>query len=287
MKQPVNVINSDPDYMMGWKSGQPVLVPKIGDGEIATFATDTSGNVTGLVGPGGGVIRTIAQRKTPVRIATFGDSTANVGATQSPASQDATKYSSSAWQSGLVSIGISGDKWTVPYFYPQAYLVCNGGISGENTTQMLARDSAAYSTTRKAVADVANFSPDVIFLRGGSINDIASVTAGAVAATVATTYANHIAIIGRLAAAGARIVDEGIFGYSGGAAEPQSVRAALVQLNAMFAAYAAQYPNLIEFINPVGLTCDSTGAYLSGMSTDGTHLNGMGSITVARKEAET
>ncbi len=55
----------------------------------------------------------------------------------------------------------------------------------------------------------------------------------------------------------------------------------------MFAAYAAQYPNLIEFINPVGLTCDSTGAYLSGMSTDGTHLNGMGSITVARKEAET
>ena len=54
MKQPVNVINSDPDYMMGWKSGQPVLVPKIGDGEIATFATDSSGNVTGLVGPGGG-----------------------------------------------------------------------------------------------------------------------------------------------------------------------------------------------------------------------------------------
>ena len=55
MKQPVNVINSDPDYMMGWKSGQPVLVPKIGDGEIATFATDPlTGAVTGLVGPGGG-----------------------------------------------------------------------------------------------------------------------------------------------------------------------------------------------------------------------------------------
>ncbi len=54
MKQPVNVINSDPDYMMGWKSGQPVLVPKIGDGEIATFATDPlTGAVTGLVGPGG------------------------------------------------------------------------------------------------------------------------------------------------------------------------------------------------------------------------------------------
>ena len=54
MKQPVNVINSDPDYMMGWKSGQPVLVPKIGDGEIATFATNPlTGAVTGLVGPGG------------------------------------------------------------------------------------------------------------------------------------------------------------------------------------------------------------------------------------------
>ena len=54
MKQPVNVINSDPDYMMGWKSGQPVLVPKNGDGDIATFATDPlTGAVTGLVGPGG------------------------------------------------------------------------------------------------------------------------------------------------------------------------------------------------------------------------------------------
>ena len=57
MKQPVNVINSDPDYMMGWKSGQPVLVPKNGDGDIATFATDPlTGAVTGLVGPGGAVM---------------------------------------------------------------------------------------------------------------------------------------------------------------------------------------------------------------------------------------
>lgn len=78
MKQPVNVINSDPDYMMGWKSGQPVLVPKIGDGEIATFATDPlTGAVTGLVGPGGFVSNYNTLMGNVQRICTIGDSIAN------------------------------------------------------------------------------------------------------------------------------------------------------------------------------------------------------------------
>ena len=57
MRQPTNVISTDPDYMLGWKNGQEVLVPKNGDGDIATYALDSTGAVTGLVGPGGGVGR--------------------------------------------------------------------------------------------------------------------------------------------------------------------------------------------------------------------------------------
>ena len=82
MKQPVNVINSDPDYMMGWKSGQPVLVPKIGDGEIATFATNPlTGAVTGLVGPGGFVANYNTLVGNVQRIAMLGDSIANQNST--------------------------------------------------------------------------------------------------------------------------------------------------------------------------------------------------------------
>lgn len=56
MKQPTNVISSDPDYMLGWKNGKEVLVPKPGDGPIATLVTDSSGNVAGIADPVVGLI---------------------------------------------------------------------------------------------------------------------------------------------------------------------------------------------------------------------------------------
>ena len=71
-------------------------------------------------------------------------------------------------------------------FYPQAYLVASGGISGQTTTQMVARDTASYTADRFATTDVINLAPHVVILRGGSINDLLTITSGTSAAAIAT-----------------------------------------------------------------------------------------------------
>lgn len=251
----------------------------------AAYSLDATGNVTGLVGPGG-TINTLALRTTPVRVATFGDSTANIGGLQVPSSQDISKVSVSTWQSGLVQPILTGEKYYLGSVYPQAYLVANGGISGQTTTQMLARDTLAASSTRYAVTDIINLAPDVVLLRGGSINDITGVTTGTLAATVTAVYANHCQIIQRLLSANIKVIDSGIFGFSGSATDPAATRSALLQLNTLFAAYADQYKDSVVFISPLGVLSDSTGAFLPGISTDGVHLIAQGGYKHGLLEAE-
>lgn len=229
-------------------------------------------------------------RSEPVRCVTFGDSTANTGSTQSPANQDTTQIISSAWTAGTVSLNLNIDKYQTHLYYPQLYLVGNGGVSGETTTQMLSRDTAAASVTRYAVTDMLNLNPHVVLLRGGSINDITNATSGNLASKVATAYANHVLIINRFLAAGIQVIDCGIYGFANGSANTAtdlaSTLSGVTQLNALFAAYAAQFPTRIKFINPVGILSDSTGAYLSTrISSDGTHLTAYGQSLIAQKEA--
>jgi len=254
--------------------------------DVATYVTDPlTGVVTGLVTPQGGSIPINGLRTTPLRVATFGDSTANCGTVQSPANQDMTKAISSAWQSGTVQLSTTVDKWALGMTYPLAYLVCNGGVSGDNTTAMLARDQAAASVTRKAITDVINSAPHVVLLRGGSINDIVTVTAGTLSATVASVFARHCQIIQRFMSANIPVVDEGIYGYSGVPTDLASTRSAILQLNALFASYASQYAGKVTFVSPLGVVSDSTGAYLANMSTDGTHLTTWGQYMMAAQEA--
>jgi lysophospholipase L1-like esterase len=218
---------------------------------------------------------------------TFGDSTASIGALTSPANQDIRFGASSAWQSGTVTLTQYSDKFLTYAFYPQAYCVGNGGISGQNTAQMLARDTASASSTRYAITDMLALSPEVCLLRGGSINDITNVTNATLSSTVATTYANHVAIINRFAAANVFVIDCGIYGYSGtGATDLAATRSAIVQLNNLFAAYALANPTKVAFVSPTGIVSDSTGAYLPGMSQDGIHLNFTGSYLTAQQEAQ-
>jgi lysophospholipase L1-like esterase len=219
---------------------------------------------------------------TPLRVATFGDSTANVGT----ANHDLRTVTAAFPGSGATVLSISADKFLLDSVYEQCYLVGNGGVSGETTAQMLARSAAGASSTRKAIEDIADLAPDLILLRGGSINDLTSLTAGTMAAQVATTYANHVNIINRLRSV-APVIDEGIYGYSGvGATDAAVTRQALLQLNTMFAAYAQGAANGVYFLPALGLLSDSTGAYLTGMSTDGTHLNLAGAKVLADAEAD-
>jgi hypothetical protein len=233
-------------------------------------------------------------RTDPVRVAVFGDSTANFGGTQGSGAaaglQDTTLVIPDAWNSGAKTFGISIDKFAADLFYPQMYVVACGGISGETTTAMVARDTAGSSTTRKAVTDIINLAPHVVILRGGSINDLLAVTSGTVAATVAATYANHILLINRFLSAGICVIDEGVFGFTNGTAntatDQASTRSAVLQLNALYATYAQSFPSsILTFIEPNGLTHDGTGAYISTISTDGTHPNVFGQLAIGREEA--
>ena len=237
---------------------------------------------TGLVAWNGSAWQKVAAplnnyRTKPLRVVTFGDSTANAGggagALSTPENQDWRFASVNNWQSGTVLEYNIANRWFTYAFYPQVYLVGNGGIDGQTTAQLLARDTLTASSTRYAITDMLNLAPDVVLFRGGSVNDLTTVTSATLASTVASTYANHISIINRFASENVFVIDSGNFGWSASATDIVQTRAAIVQLNTMFAAYAAANPSKVTFINPVGVIADSTGAFLPNMAQDGIHPN--------------
>lgn len=248
-------------------------------GLLSVQTSERSGGVK--VSSAGGRLVSLGLRTTPLRCATFGDSTANIGL----GNTDCAVFDAVFPGAGPTILSYELSKWCVYQFYPQAKVVANGGVSGETTTQMLARDSAVYSATRKAITDVLNLSPDVVFLRGGSINNLTPITSGTYAATIATCYAEHISILNRLIAGGVAVIDEGLFGYSGvGATHPDLVRSAIVTLNTMFAEYISSLNKRTVVFLQSGL-CDSTGYLLAAASNDGTHLNMYGSRVLGEVEA--
>lgn len=227
-------------------------------------------------------------RTSVVRVGTFGDSTANFGTPQSPDTQDATIYTASFPASGATTLGKALNKWALDVLYPQAFVVVNGGISGESTTSMLARDAAASSTTRKAITDVLAAKPDVVLFRGGSINDVQALSAPISQASLDTIYNQHVILAERLMSGGALVIDEGIFGYSPGSgtqADIDARRAALLSLNTRFEAYAATQPGKIVFLDTLNMLHDSTGAFLSNTTVDGIHLSVWGQYLVSQAEA--
>ena len=230
----------------------------------------------------GNTVKTISVRRTPLRVATFGDSTATMAA----GNTDLQYFDAPFPASGATVIGPDIAKFCLNHYYPQAYLVGCGGIGGETTTQMLARDTAGASATRRAIADVLNLAPDVVILRGGSINNLATITPGTYDATIATCFAEHVKIINRLLAGGVVVIDEGIYGYSSEAVlYPALARSALLVVDKMIADYAADQKRYdLVYINS-GLRDQSTGYYYSGMSYDGVHLSFTGQIRVAKLEA--
>lgn len=238
----------------------------------------------------------VTLRSSPVRVATLGDSQANTNspvyvsnATTDAKTTDVTTARSAVWNSGTITLRQHGRKWGLPAFYPQAYLVANGGISGETTTNLLARDAAAASVTRQAITDVLALSPDVVLIQGGcSINDFsAATTSGQVTTAVATALTNITEAVARIQASGVPIILTGIYGYSGDgvmyAGTGNLIRSALLQHNASLAALAAANPTFIKYIDPVGAVSDAAGNLLTGTYINypagpdvGVHLNGYG-----------
>ena len=222
-------------------------------------------------------------RTTPLRVATFGDSTANTNSTICAQDIYTTTFAAH------VANSQSPERWQLPTFYPQAHLVANGGISGETTTNMLARETAAISATRKSISDVIDLRPDVVLLRAGSINNVLSVTSGTLSSVVATCYAEHCQIINRFLDSGVIVIDEGIIGTDGtGATELAACLSAIQQLNTLFAAYAKTVPN-VYFKDWTGILHDGSGLFSSGIAQQdglGRHAGLYAQSLIAREEAE-
>lgn len=263
----------------------------------------------------GGMAVNNIQRTTPVKVATFGDSTASCHSASTTVSgsgnlnranglnsaSDLTVVSTTTanWQSNVFGLTTTQFrcpdkfKFTLSDYYPLAYLIFNGGISGESTTQMLARDTSASALFKdRSTTSLIQAAPDVVLLRAGSINDLTvNATQAAMDAAVATCYANHIAIIKRITSGGIYVIDSGIHGYSGvvnGAdvADPAMARAALVTLNSMYAAYALTN-KYVRFLSYTGLTTDAAGNFYPGYcDSSGKHILTQAQRIVGQEEAK-
>lgn len=271
-------------------------MPTFGEYQAATLGDAQSPTIGGNLVGGNSysahmaehVAMGVATRTAPLRVATFGDSTGSAGNIQNtPQStqHDTSRLIASAWNSGTVSFTMAPDRYNLYMFYPQAYLCGSGGISGQTTTQMVARDTAAAASNRFATSDIIDLNPNVVLLRGGSINDLLGITAATYSATVNTAYANHVLLLQRFMSAGIAVIDSGLFGYSG-SNNTDLTRAAIVELNTRYANYAAEFPRRIFSI------CDRwegllslNGAYLPYVSVDGTHLSSYGQYLVGQQEA--
>jgi hypothetical protein len=230
--------------------------------------------------------RSAKLRTEPLRVATFGDSTSDTNSSIHDMSVVSCTFASPTTYS------ISPEKFLLPTFYSQAYLVGNGGIGGQTAAQMIARDGLSSATTRKAIADIIALRPDVVLLRGGSINDFVATTGDAgFTAQIATTYENHLEVIHRFISAGITVIDSGLYGYSGTTwADATRTRAAIVTLNGMWSSYAATLPgNKYRFLSWTGILADSSGAFLTNCaladSLVGVHLSLWGQYLASQQEA--
>jgi lysophospholipase L1-like esterase len=220
-----------------------------------------------------------------LRVATFGDSTADFGTVRTGSVTD-QQVCDIPVGTTTTSVSRNTTKWQLNQFYPPARLVANGGIGGETTTQMIAREAAASSTTRKSILDVVNLSPDIVLLRAGSINDLIAFTYPATEIQYQALLDRHMQIVDTFISNGIRVLDEGIAGYD--ATNFANIRPALIEMNSRIkSACQASRARLdfVKFLDPVGLTCSSTGAYITGCTNDGIHLSYYGQYRLANSEA--
>lgn len=221
-------------------------------------------------------------------MALFGDSTANAGRLH-----DNPNVPVEALEvAGTDEVGIlEAAVWALPIHYPLAQLIGHFGIDGSTTQAMLADDRAANGRSMTIQSLIA-CAPDLVILRGGSINDLQGVNSPATRdAAVADCVANHGEILRRMVAGGRKVLDCGIFGYGDGwlatSGTPALVRSALLQVNSTLATLAnsAEFASSVRFVSPLGALHDANGKYLPGMTNDGLHLSIAGGLAQAALEA--
>jgi len=229
----------------------------------------------------GGNFQILPRRTTKLKLATFGDSTGNFGDSQSPANNDTSVATAPMPVSGSTGITRNIDKIFLQCSYPILEPVTNACTSGRTVATMVTDEQAVSTVSTRKVIDAENNSPDIILFRGDSINDFVQASYPITDNAYNLIVSNHKVVLHRLMNTNAFIISEGIYGYSKGLAgypadaNGDAVRAAIIRFNNEISAYVAglNKPDRIIYLNPIGINCDSTGAYLAGHSTlaDGIH----------------
>lgn len=178
-------------------------------------------------------------------------------------------------------------------------LAANCGISGENTTQLLARDDAAAATNRRAIIDAANLGVQLGTLSIG-INDLQQNIFSTTTTTARDTYLTGtlypalLRILRRTAALGILPVYLSLGGYDygtfaaanpatfpNGAADVTARRAVIAIVNAYVRdVLIPQVPGAI-FVDVNANTVNTDGSWKTGMSIDGLHPSKLGAKTRA------
>lgn len=222
-----------------------------------------------------------------LKVATFGDSTAVPTSITGSDTTDQRVFNTALGSSTTTRFRLQTRDLLFAH-YPAARLIAIGGISGQTTTQMLARDALSPSATRRAMSDLAALQPDLVLLRGGSINDVFALTVSSPDSDVDAIVSRHMQIIDSLLALGLRVLDEGIYGCTGAdTAAAARWRSAVVRFNdAVKAQVATRDSNRVRFLDLINITRDATGAFIPLISADGTHPDIYGCDLIARAEAE-
>lgn len=170
-------------------------------------------------------------------------------------------------------------------------LVANCGVSGETTTQMIAREAAGSSATRKAIADIVTTGAQYAVNSFG-INDIKEIAGGAaqsaIDTVVFTLVSNASTLLKKQRANGIFPITTSLFGYREGAATASEIatrQVAVKQANtALSALINGAGGELGSYVDVYSLVADSVGAWRAGLDQgDGLHPGANGCAIIYAK----
>lgn len=237
----------------------------------------------GLENYSGALAMPLWQPRSPVKVGTHGDSIANC----------------SNFSGHDLSVVTTGNKdlrglrmgWGLQCFSRGALrVIFNGGVSGETTAQMIARESAGSSSTRKALEDAQSLGVEVLVIQAG-INDIQVLAAGAsmatIESTVDTAVANVVTMARRAVAKGIYPVVQSLMAYNSNVATADQIVTRQVgvrlfnqRLREMIAA-ARGALGVYDDLYSICATAD--GSWKPNLSSDGLHPNRIGAWLVYQK----
>ncbi len=238
------------------------VTPVVDSDTEPKFAFDSSGNVTGLVGPGGGVaLRLSGVSDEPYKIAFWGDSRYNACAGVSAPDIIGTSIATATTRAPTWIIGFLGDAE-----YYQTY-----AVSGDAAVNW----ASASRTAGKTFSALNTSISDIVCIQYG-INDIDS---GGKNATQVTGYLQ--ALVAEVFKSGKFVVFESILPINSPIASFASKQVTVDTVNANMQAWLANFPNCALYVD-TATTYKAGGSYASYSYidvTDGIHPTRLGAYT--------